>query len=781
MPDILQLDTPDWELVVWTKHTEKAATRLRQTLAVRGKTPPATLMRFSPDLLITAEDQAFSEFPVAETPLFFENKQYEFDFRFYRGRCDSASPVIRHRLQLVEDAFHYSERSQSLRGSINFGNDVGWFRLRLAYTLNGKPTEQSLSFEVMPSKMDLHSDLDQIQQTIDQQYPLWRFALSNKTETELERSQKPHERFPLLWLAQFESLRYELQDGIRQIVNAPHSRLLSHTEYCRADRLKGRLHPRQAEKIKTDLKQGIVHRRYLRQKRQLSVDTPENRFIKSVLQRCVRDLTRFSERAAAANTPPENSRLSDSFFQELNSWKVPLQKQLNQPFFRELGVFSGLSGESLVLHQKSGYSKVYRVWQQLRMYLDVLGRHASVSVKSVAELYEVWCFLEVRGLLTDSLGFREKPARKVQLKKSGLEFSLYDGIGAAFEFERDDGITVRLAHEPVINRVRDNLRQGILSWTTVQKPDILLDVTLPDNQRLCWVFDAKYRIHDGSDGVDLPPDDALNQMHRYRDAMIYADSQNAATHTKSRPVYAAFVLYPGWFTDQNERANPLQHAIDAVGIGAFPLLPGQYCVWLQQFLEQQLGSIPAAEETAAYPVQGSDRYFVQEAGRISYSGMQSVRYHDLTLVASLGGKRSAAYIEGFRNGTAQWYHIPVDTTEKKRAAHFIMQELRYCALAVHVEGTHRREVLYTYPVLSVERRKRSGISEEQTGTTAIRSPDSEYWLLRLGKPFSQNIRVSVPGARDFKFLLTGLNALATAAQWSDLPRHYALTEEAGNG
>jgi len=33
-----------------------------------------------------------------------------------------------------------------------------------------------------------------------------------------------------------------------------------------------------------------------------------------------------------------------------------LQQQLNQPFFRDIGTFSGLNGASLVLHQKAGYA-----------------------------------------------------------------------------------------------------------------------------------------------------------------------------------------------------------------------------------------------------------------------------------------------------------------------------------------------------------------------------------------------------------------------------------------
>jgi hypothetical protein len=41
---------------------------------------------------------------------------------------------------------------------------------------------------------------------------------------------------------------------------------------------------------------------------------------------------------------------------------------------------------------------------------------------------------------------------------------------------------------------------------------------------MTYPFDAKYRI-DGKDrnGVDVPPEDAINQTHRYRDTIYYKD------------------------------------------------------------------------------------------------------------------------------------------------------------------------------------------------------------------------------------------------------------------
>ena len=45
------------------------------------------------------------------------------------------------------------------------------------------------------------------------------------------------------------------------------------------------------------------------------------------------------------------------------------------------------------------------------------------------------------------------------------------------------------------------------------------------NIKLTYLFDAKYRIDNQlTNGVDTPPDDAINQMHRYRDAIYYKEN-----------------------------------------------------------------------------------------------------------------------------------------------------------------------------------------------------------------------------------------------------------------
>jgi len=538
MPELLKLETLDWRLVVWSKDVSRAQDQLNQTLLARNKALPMTALRFDPLLHLTDSDSRESEYALPDKPLFFENKLYEFDFQFQSDRLTS-EPVIKHRLQAVEDAFHYSGSSSSLRGSINFGNHIGWFKLLLNYQINDKDVTQAISFEVLPTKMDVNTDLANIQQIIDQQYPLLHFSLAQKTEQALGRTRKPHERFALLWLSQFESLRIELESGVKKVLQAPHSRLLPRTQNLRADKLKGRLSPKLQEKVSVALASNEIGRRYKLETQILSVNTPENRFIKKVLTQCVRELSAFVMRVKENDVAPENSRLSSYFFEQINSWKKPLEHYLNRPFFKEIGDYHGLSSASLVLHQKAGYANVYRVWQQLKLYLDVFSQQASISIKSVAELYEVWCVLELRRILVEDLGFTEKISRKPDLYKKGVEIALRDGMGVAFNLERD-GIKIRLAHEPLFKPTKIPQAGHIYSWITSQKPDILLEAEFDGGEKLRWIFDAKHRISTDENSLDFAPDDAINQMHRYRDALIHIHKADDGWQEKSRPYFWCF-------------------------------------------------------------------------------------------------------------------------------------------------------------------------------------------------------------------------------------------------
>lgn len=813
MSELLRLQTPDFEFSVWASDNSIAARKrvyqvTQEQLNDLTESSDSQVL-FSPAQSVTVDlvdgvkqDEQVPDVVSAITltePLFFENTHYQFEWVFLKS-VDSA--FLSHRSQLLNEAFRFVEQRgpspARLTGTINTGNDVGWMRLPICFEREGKTHNQHIAFEVLPTKMLLHQDLPAMYQAIDSIYPLWRFSLVEKTEQSAKKG-KQRGHFPLMWLASFEQLRNQFEKGLKVISAGPHRRLQPSVKNVKAVKLKGRLHHKLAERVKQDFANHQYDKRYRIETKKLSVNTPENRFIKMVVNQTKRQLAEFEQRLRASNKAPDRQRLSDDFLNELHSWQQPLQKVLSQSFFKDVGPFSGVNSESLVLQQKTGYSAVYRVWQELKFYLDVFGGQSSISMKSVAEIYEVWCFIQLKKILEVGLGFDAAKQRQPKLRAGQLgELSLIDGDKGAFEFYRADGVTAKLYHERVFGRGTKAVRTFLLT----HRPDIVLEVTLPNGKEFVWLFDAKYRIESlkttladefsgkptaaesefwerASPGEreklkfrieDGVPDDAINQMHRYRDALIrITEEQPLTTGNKSRPVFGAFALYPGHF-NQNVIGNPYSEAIREIGIGAFALLPSANCNtgihWLSEFLKEHIGD----QNTAYSAMEREERLYVQEAARIPYHGMQQVLYPDLTMTIALGDKasRAAGYFEAFKLGTARWYHMPQSTFTGKFKQH-VVDEIRYLALGTTLEdGSGEKQIDKLWPVKQVVLVPRYAITAEQAGSDS--SLDEPYYLFELSRPLTlQHSITSMPQTSFRKSIkLTTLSEFENAQKFSDL-------------
>lgn len=757
----------DFDFIIWSKDVSASRKRLERTLFNKNKQLPNTKILISPAICEKENGRMINELSFPE-PLFFENKQYDIEFAFRKELkhyfCEKP-PVIEHRLRAIEDSFHYSLRTNSLRATVHTGNDIGWFKIELVYEVNGQKSRYSLSFEILPTKMDMASDLDVINSAIDREFPLWRYALAERTQQQMQSTKKPHPDFLLLWFAQFEKLFGDLHIGLKHIVNAPHSRLVSTKKVVKMDRLKGKLSPKLEEGIARAIADKNYEKRFSLDKKILSVDTPENRFIKSVISVIVSKLSKIRTASLASNKRPEKQRLSKSFFEKLELWQNDIRYFQRQPFFKEVEQFSGFSRESLVLQQKPGYAKIYKAWQQLKMYLDVLEGTNNLSLRSVSELYEVWCFLEIRRILL-SLGFSEKGAERIPLVNKGVEVSFEDGLQGAFHFERQ-GIKIKLAHEPKFGKSSNPIK----SWTGTQRPDIFLEAIFPSQEKIVWLFDAKYRIEskefDGEE-VDHVPEDAINQMHRYRDALIHINKNNLLNvTTKARPVFGAYALYPGFF-NQELKGNPYADEIEEVGIGAFSLLPSEDCsgsLWLTSFLESKLQVKSASHEGSI-----TERYYVEEPPRIPYLGTQVAWYTDLVIVANqLGPSRDPEYIAKFESGEAGYYHTKSWAFERQNIEHHIVTEARYLAVALDTPN-NRRQIKYIYPILERSKIKRRNIPRSQSGAES--KTDELYWLFKLGRSLRLKDTITIDCERRFKIKLTGRDELSKITDWNQIPEKY---------
>lgn len=445
---------------------------------------PNSVIRLNDSLVILPEyklisnervfrPESTSALTIPNKPLFFENTNYEIEVRFF-GSVKSCLPS--HSLERIKNSFTVSDEDEKegdqkvwFRISLNFSNDLGWFNLPFSYVKNGVELSQNLSFEVFPFKMDMEQDLNEIYKLLDKSHPLLRFSLNAATEQSFNRSKFTHEPFELLWLAEFKSLNEQLRKGYKRVLNAPHNRLLPRNMHLKAERIKGKFSNKLAEKVTEDIHSGLVTKRYKVERKKLSVDTPENQFIKATLNDITKKLEVLNHKISdydqhiLSKSKSKEPMFSEGFYDQLNSLITPYQKFKRFPLFKEISDFKGLKSESLVLQQKTGYSAVYQAWQKLKYYLDVLGKDASISVKNIAEIYEIWCFLQLADILKNSFGFKDVGIDPMLVElnsdKQTLEYSFKSGKESLFKLSRghgDNKIEIELKHEFAIGSKNKN-------------------------------------------------------------------------------------------------------------------------------------------------------------------------------------------------------------------------------------------------------------------------------------------------------------------------------------
>lgn len=181
-----------------------------------------------------------------------------------------------------------------------------------------------------------------------------------------------------------------------------------------------------------------------------------------------------------------------------------------------------------------------------------------------------------------------------------------------------------------------------------QQPDIVLKISkndLKENLKLTYLFDAKYRIasDDNIDSKDCPPDDAINQMHRYRDAIYYQESTESSRRKKE--VIGAYVLFPGSDSADDVRNLNFHKSIETVNIGAYPLIPGSKKEHNNELLTGFLQEILLDRSSAAVL-------------RNDIAPYKALEYEDpdgLVLAGFVSSEKQRRY---FISGNAEIYHMP---------------------------------------------------------------------------------------------------------------------------
>jgi len=312
-----------------------------------------------------------------------------------------------------------------------------------------------------------------------------------------------------------------------------------------------------------------------------TLDCVENRWLLDQIDSVMRRLREVESTMSIERDTRFSQRANDYVADHLRELIALASK------IRTLSVFDGVAATSLTSYpplavaRVPGYLEASRLLMGIRMALEFRSEDLiDASLQDVSQLYETWCFLGVveiiRGLLS---GDAQDGSEGLPLvAERGLRTSVSRGTQGSIRF--DDG-------DRSIHVIFNPRFAGI---TGDQQPDIVIRMDSPGAQSVFLVLDAKYRLDTSIEyrsrfGIHGPPQDAVNALHRYRDA-IALDWQSSEGY---RPVVRGVALYP--LGSELATAFPtsrLKAALDRFGIGAIPFLPDN-SNFAREWIEEMIG------------------------------------------------------------------------------------------------------------------------------------------------------------------------------------------------
>ena len=563
--------------------------------------------------------------------IFFDNTDYPIwvEFKDYVKKAQFGSI-----LQSENEKFTF--RRQILAGFLNYGNEVGRSEIQLIYQVGAETRSFVFSFEVLSTKLNYHEHWKAIIEDIEQEYRMLSLDYMRRTFHGFSPDASG-ETPEIIWWSVFANEQKKFIKACKNIIDRPRHRLHGKETYKRADKLT--FVPSCIENELAEHRADCSHL-YRVEERVWTNDTKENRFLKFALGQITDRYEILKKRIEAIKNA------SDVMKEDMQATLATLKHLQRNPFFRTVGNYKGMNQESLVLQKATGYSQIYRTWSLLHRSYSLNDGIYRLQTKDIATLYEIWCFIEVSHIVKEKLHLSDEDIdHRNRMEMNGLfTWDLGKGEHSRILFKKDDIELAELVYNPKSTE-RENLSAGIKDWTvpTVpQKPDIVLQLTkndLQEGMKMTYLFDAKYRI-DGKDknGVDVPPEDAINQMHRYRDAIYYKDYQSDAL---KKEVIGGYILFPGDGEPAVVAESKFRKTIDEVNIGAFPLRPKDTHnrQLLERFIEELILTKSYETISKVIPQKGA---LLQVPNRL--------------LIGLVGNSSRPGYTQSFLDGNAHLYH-----------------------------------------------------------------------------------------------------------------------------
>lgn len=316
-----------------------------------------------------------------------------------------------------------------------------------------------------------------------------------------------------------------------------------------------------------------------------TVDTPENRFIKFVLNAFRSFMTEFVSKVQSVDRVKREAQVLERFLDEFLSHSV----------FKEIGNPTTLPLNSPVLQRKEGYREILRAWLMFDLAAKLIWSGGDDvyegDKKDVATLYEYWLFFKLLDILKEQFEIEPKSVDQlISESADGMCLMLKQGRHIPLQGVykgKSRTLHVQFSYNRTFKGHQSYPRGG--SWSMDMRPDYTLSLwpfgikqeQAEEEELIVHVhFDAKYRIDNlrtifGDLSDQKKSEDELQEelslekteqilgnakrvdllkMHAYKDAI--------------RRTAGAYVLYPG---SKQYRREGFHEIIP--GLGAFAIKP----------------------------------------------------------------------------------------------------------------------------------------------------------------------------------------------------------------
>jgi hypothetical protein len=293
-----------------------------------------------------------------------------------------------------------------------------------------------------------------------------------------------------------------------------------------------------------------------------TTDTPENRFIKYVLE----SFLFFCEEIQLKSK--NDSRLH----QEAQVISNKLESFLQHNLFKEVSRPTTIKLNSPVLQKKTGYREVLKTWLMFDLSAKLIWEGGedvyAAGSKHVAKLYEYWLFFKLLEAVKETFNINSEEYKKLINKtddKLGLQLKEGKQIalnGTYLSKERE--LSIQFSYNKTFGANKELSKEG--SWTRRMNPDYTLsiwpkeleDTEAEEKEQIVHIhFDAKYKVQNKEDNSKFKREDVI-KMHAYKDAI--------------RRTGGSYILYPG--TDDKPTTFKGFHEV-LPGLGAFAIRPSE--------------------------------------------------------------------------------------------------------------------------------------------------------------------------------------------------------------